>query len=103
MGIYFGVSIDVVEHLTVRAFHADGELPRTSPLLYVALGECFGGTLQFGNDALHLSAVVLAYQFDVTIFSSPELRLAEECPPGILYAVLGSIYVQSCHFRLMRN
>lgn len=65
MGIRGGISVDIVEHLSVWTLYADSLLPSLAPFLDITLGKSFGGALKLGYDMLGISAGCLVGEDDV--------------------------------------
>ena len=65
MGIRGGISVDIVEHLSVWTLYADGLLPSLAPFLDITFGKSFGGALKLGYDMLGISAGCLVGEDDV--------------------------------------
>ena len=86
--VHQGVTIDVVESLSVGTVHADGHLPCRSPVLHVLACKRVGGSLEVDDHLLHPFAVALG---------EPEIseRRVQQPVVGFL-SVSFSCHVTSC-------
>ena len=87
VGIRSGISVDIVEHLSIGTLYADSLLPCLAPFLDIALGKSFGSALKLGYDMLGISAGCLVGEDDVTELGMQQLWLALDGAPDVVDAL----------------
>ena len=87
VGIRSGISVDIIEHLSVRTLYADSLLPGLAPFLNITLGKSFGSSLKLGYDMLGISAGCLVGEDDVTELGVQQLWLALDGAPDVVDAL----------------
>ena len=87
VGIRSGISVDVIEHLSVRTFYADSLLPSFAPFLDITLGKSFGSALKLGYDMLGISSDCLVGKDDVAELGMQQLWFALDGAPDVVDAL----------------
>ena len=87
MGIRGGISVDIVEHLSVWTLYADSLLPSLAPFLDITLGKSFGGALKLGYDILGISTGCLVGEDDVSELGMQQPWLTLDGTPDVVDAL----------------